>query len=90
MTMYFAEAAPSACEDAVSPPNDPLYIGSLIYLHYPDTGLLCVTDGNGGAVAAYLPAANRIATHRLIMESGSGVMGGKNTFEPHDPERSQP
>ena len=80
--MYLAKTEPAACKEERSEPNDPVDIGGLMVRHYPESGLVCVSDKNSHLVGAYLPESNKTATHRWITQGGTTILGTKHTFEP--------
>ncbi|MEL6738938.1 MAG: hypothetical protein AAFO28_08435 [Pseudomonadota bacterium] len=82
LTMYLAKTEPTACKEERSEPDDPVDIGGQMFRHYPESGLVCVSDKNSQLIGAYRPESNQTATHRWIMQGGTTFMGTKHTFEP--------
>lgn len=95
VTMYLAETDLERCVQMARDPgdaivNDAVEIGPYEYTHYPESGLVCRADGEGGQLAAFTQESIRTATHRWVTETGFGILGEKHTFGPVPDERPQP
>lgn len=82
MTMYLAATDLAACKTDDTHINGPVEVGDVFLIHYPETGLVCVSNEAGAIAQAYRPESNRTATHRWVQKTGTFILGTQHTFEP--------